>query len=73
MHEALARKRLFEPVKKPRLSKKRKNESPTDDAEHPARKRGGGAEHKDICGESGSVFTKLIPRNMVIPTGKSQM
>ena len=61
MDEAMARKRLLGPVKKPRLSKKRKNESPTDNAEHPARKRGGGTEREDICGESGGVFTKLIP------------
>ena len=72
MHEAMVRKGLLEPVKMPKLSKKRKNESPTDDTEHPARKRGGGAEHKDMCGESGGLFTKLIPRNTVIPTRKSQ-
>ena len=61
MREAMASKRLLEPVKMPKLSNKQKNESPTDDAEYPARKRSGGAEHEDICGESGGVFTKLIP------------
>ena len=73
MREAMARKRLLGPVKKPRLSKKRKNESPTDNAEHPVRKRSGGAEHENICGESGGLFIKVIPRNTVIPTRKSQM
>ena len=68
MDEAMARKRLLGPVKKPRLSKKWKNESPTDDAEHSVRKRSGGAEHEDIRGESGGVFAKLIPCNTVIPT-----
>ena len=40
MREALERKRLLELVKKPKSSKKRKNDLPTDDAEHPAKKRG---------------------------------
>ena len=40
MREAMGRKRLLGPVKKPKLSEKRKNGSPTDDAEHPAKKRG---------------------------------
>ena len=35
MHEAMGRKRLLEPMKKPKSSKKQKNESRTDDAEHP--------------------------------------
>jgi hypothetical protein len=39
MREAMERKRLLEPVKKPKSSKKRKNDSPTDDAEHPAKKQ----------------------------------
>jgi len=39
MREAMGRKRLLEPVKKPKSSKKRKNDSPTDDAGHPAKKQ----------------------------------
>ena len=67
MREAMARKRLLGPVEMPNLSKKRKNELPTDNAEHPVRKRSGEAEHEDIRGESGGVFAKLIPCNTVIP------
>ena len=40
MPEAMQRKRLFELVKKPKSSKKRKNDLPTDNAEHPVKKRG---------------------------------
>ena len=40
MPEAMERKRLFELVKKPKSLKKRKNDLPTDDAEHPAKKQG---------------------------------
>ena len=39
IHEAMGRKRLLGPVKKPKSSKKRKNDSPMDDAEHPAKKQ----------------------------------
>ena len=40
MREAMERKRLLELVKKPKSSKKRKNDFPTDDAEHTVKKRG---------------------------------
>ncbi|EDR04764.1 uncharacterized protein LACBIDRAFT_161370, partial [Laccaria bicolor S238N-H82] len=39
MREAMERNRLLEPVKKSKSLKKRKNDSPTDDAEHPAKKQ----------------------------------
>ena len=40
MREAMEHKRLPELVKKPKSSKKQKNDLPTDDAEHPVKKWG---------------------------------
>ena len=48
--ESMERKRIFEPVKKARSSRKRKNDSPTDDAEHPVKKRG-------AVGPSSKIYT----------------
>ena len=59
MREAMERKRLLEPVKKPKSSKKRKNDSPADDAEHPAKKQAPVGPSAKISAASQAVVSGL--------------
>ena len=59
MREAVERKRLLEPVKKPKSSKKRKNDWPADDAEHPAKKQGAVGPSSKISTASQAVVIGL--------------
>ena len=59
MREGMERKRLLEPVKKPKSSKKRKNDSPADDAEHPAKKQAAVGPSAKISAASQAVVSGL--------------
>jgi len=59
IREAMERKSLLEPVKKPKSSKKRKNDSPTDDTEHPAKKQAAVGPSTKISAASRAVVSGL--------------
>ncbi|KIJ95328.1 hypothetical protein K443DRAFT_11465 [Laccaria amethystina LaAM-08-1] len=59
MREAMERKRLLEPVKKPKSSKKRKNDSPADDAAYPVKKQAAVGPSAKISAASQAVVSGL--------------
>ena len=60
MCEAMERKRLLEPVKKSESSKKRKNDSLTDDTEHSANKQAVAGPTSKISAASQAVMSGLV-------------
>jgi transcriptional regulator NrdR family protein len=59
MREVMERKRLLEPVKKPKSSKKRKNDSPADDAAYPVKKQAAVRPSAKISAASQAVVSGL--------------